>query len=370
MQSIRREQVLAARWFAQQLERPDATSDDCDLLDLGVQDTGPDGAPWALTIRGMSAAAMEGLTVAWTVRGAPHYYRRADLDDVAVAVSPYSSPDAAKRIFDANKKFKDAGVDTLVALRELATTMRAIVTDTMVKGEMSSRLTTELPEHHLRDCKPCGAVHPHEQTFRLAALQAGLELVPNTSPPVLHRVKGLRPNEFRRPDADASPQFDLIRNYLRFYGPSTAQEVAAFLDAPVKEVKAHWPDDVLDVDVEGQGKSALIEAIDVLTDPPQPTAVRLAGPYDALLQGRDREMLVPEVDRRKTVWPVLGRPGVIFAAAEPVGTWRPAKAGKKLRIKVEPWVRHTTKVQKAIAVEAERLARFRGVELAGIDTVE
>ena len=32
MQSIRREQVLAARWFAQQLECPDATGDDCDLL--------------------------------------------------------------------------------------------------------------------------------------------------------------------------------------------------------------------------------------------------------------------------------------------------------------------------------------------------
>jgi hypothetical protein len=370
MQSVRREQVLAARWFAQQLERPDGTGDDCDLLDFGGPDTGPDGAPWALTIRGMSAAAMVGLTVAWTVRGAPHYCRRADLGDVAVAVSPYSTLDAAKRIFDANKKFKDAGVDTPVALRELAATMRAIVADTMVKGEMSSRLTAELPEYHLRDCKPCGAVHPHEQTFRLAALQAGLELVPNTSPAVLHRVTGLCPNEFRRPGADASPRFDLVRNYLRFYGPSTAQEVAAFLDAPVKEVKVHWPDDVLDVDVEGQCKSALIDTIDLLADPPQPTTVRLAGPYDALLQGRDREMLVPEVARRKAVWPVLGRPGVIFAAAEPMGTWRPAKAGRKLRIKVEPWARHTTRVQKAIVAEAERLARFRGVELAGIDNVE
>lgn len=45
MQSVRREQVLAARWFAQQLERPDGTGDDCDLLDFGVPDTGPDGAP-------------------------------------------------------------------------------------------------------------------------------------------------------------------------------------------------------------------------------------------------------------------------------------------------------------------------------------
>lgn len=32
--------------------------------------------------------------------------------------------------------------------------------------------------------------------------------------------------------------------------------------------------------------------------------------------------------------------------------------------------RLTTRVQKAIAAEAERLAQFRGLELAGIDNVE
>jgi hypothetical protein len=47
MQSVTREQVLAARWFAQQLERDSSDGVDCDLFDFGVQDTGPDGAPWA-----------------------------------------------------------------------------------------------------------------------------------------------------------------------------------------------------------------------------------------------------------------------------------------------------------------------------------
>jgi hypothetical protein len=251
-------------------------------------------------------------------------------------------------------------------LSELAATMRAIVTTSMVKGEMSQRLTKELPEHHLRYCKPCDAIHPHEQAFRIAAIQAGLELTPGTSPPLVRRIKGMRPNGFRRPGSDTAPRFNIIRNYLRFYGPATAKEVASFVDAPVKDIGAHWPEDVVDVDVDGLTKSALADTLDVLSDPPQPTAVRLAGPFDPLLQGRDRELLVPDAGRRKTVWRALGRPGVVFVAAEPIGTWRSAKAGNKLRVTLDLWTQPTQKQKDAIVDETQRLADFRGIDLLDV----
>ena len=63
-----------------------------------------------------------------------------------------------------------------------AARMREIVTGPMVKGEMSTRLTAVLDEPYLRDCVPCGATHVHEQSFRLAALRAGLEPEPGSSP--------------------------------------------------------------------------------------------------------------------------------------------------------------------------------------------
>ena len=91
--------VLRFRVRAQELQRDDGGSDEA-VLDLGVQDTGPDGAAWALAVRGASVP-VEDLALAWTLRGAPHFYRRAEIAAVAAATAPWSDTDAAKRIFDA-----------------------------------------------------------------------------------------------------------------------------------------------------------------------------------------------------------------------------------------------------------------------------
>lgn len=102
--ALTRAQVLAHRVRTQQLDR-DAGAPSTTVLDIGVQDTGPDGARWALAIRGVDVAALpdDELVTAWTLRGAPHLYRRADLPAVAAAVQPFSDADAGKRIFDAAK---------------------------------------------------------------------------------------------------------------------------------------------------------------------------------------------------------------------------------------------------------------------------
>lgn len=362
MQTFTREQLLAARWHVQQLDGGPATN--CDLLDFGIQDTGPDSAPWALAIRGMTD--VDDLTVAWTVRSAPHYYRRSDLAQIAVATCPYSAGDAAKRILQANKPFKDAGVETLEALTDLAETMRTIVSKPTVKGDMSGALTRTLPDHYSHYCKPCDATHVYELPFRVAALQAGLELQPGTRPPVVQRINGLQPNNFRHLGTEAAPRFDLIRNYLRFYGPATPKHVAGFLEAPVKDVKAQWPTDTEAVEVAGEERSALTDSTDGLTDPPTPTGIRLVGPYDPLLQARDRELLVPDAGKRKIMWPSIGRPGVVFDAGEPIGTWRPARSGKKLNVTLDLWTSATKKTRDGIAEQAARLAEFRGVDAVGV----
>lgn len=360
--SITRKQVLYLRTHAQQLSRESGQPADTAVLDSGVQDTGPDGGLWALAIRGVDVSTMAGdeLVTAWTIRGAPHLYRRADLPEVATAVRPFSEADAGKRIYDAAKPLREAGIENLAALDAIATAMRSIVTEPMVKGEVSTRLTPLMDEPYRRFCRPCNAVHLYEMPFRLAALRAGLELQAGTSPPVLQPIPDFAPA------AEAPDRFDVVRGYLRLLGPATPKQVAEYLDAPVKDVKARWPDDALEVSVGGEPRWVLAEDEDALdADPPEVT--RLLGPYDLFLQARDRQLLVAELARAKELWPVLGRPGAVLVRGEIAGTWRPRKAGKKLRVLVDPWVEPSDDVRKTITDQAERLASFRKVPLSGVD---
>ena len=349
---------------AQQLDRGRGSLDRTSVLDIGVQDTGPDGAGWALAMRGVDATAVSDkeLILLWTVRGAPHLYRRADAGKVAAAVEPFSDADAGKRIFDASKPLKAAGIDNLTALDEVAAHMRAIVTRPMVKGDVSSRLTSVMPEPYLRFCRPCNATHLYEMPFRLAAVRAGLELRLNTSPPILQRTSGFKKA------AVPGDRFDLIRTYLRLLGPATPRHVADYLDAPLKEVKARWPDDVTEVMV-GREARSLLAGDEKALESAGAEATRLLGPFDLFLQARDRTTLVPDAARAKQVWPVLGRPGAVLVDGELVGIWRPRQSGNKLTVTVQPWHRLPGATRDAVTGQAERLAAHRSVSLAGVDFV-
>ncbi|WP_100499758.1 winged helix DNA-binding domain-containing protein [Geodermatophilus chilensis] len=358
-ETLTRRQVLDLRVHAQQLGRPSGVPADTVVLDLGVQDTGPDGGLWALALRGVDPAALHGdeLTTVWTLRGAPHLYRRADLPGVAAATAPFSDADAGKRIYDASKPLQAAGIGNLEALDAVAEVMRSVVTAPMVKGEMSGRLTELMPEPYLRFCRPCDATHVHEMPFRLAALRAGLELEPGTSPPVLRPVPGLTPAE------SVPPHLDVVRGYLRLLGPATPKLVAGYLDAPVKDVQARWPDDAVEVTVDGERRWLLAEDADRLGDVPTTTGVFLLGPFDPFLQARDRPLLVDDPARAKALWPVLGRPGAVLADGEVAGTWRPRKAGSSMTVAVQLW---TPVPREAVTAAAERLAAFRGVVLKDV----
>lgn len=350
-----REQVLAFRVRAQQLDRT-GRYDDAAILDLGVQDTGTGGASWALANRGCVATDT---FLAWTLRGAPHLYRRAEAAQVAAAVAPWSDADAAKRIFDAAKPLKAAGIPIRDALGVVAATMRDIVTTPTPKGEMSAELTRRLDPPYLRRCVPCDATHTYEQPFRLAALQAGLELEPGTSPPVLRRLP-----RWKGPAKVVPEHLDVVRGVLRFLGPATPVLVAGYVDSPVKEVAAHWPTDTVTVDLDGEERQILEADLALLRSSREVVGVRLLGPFDLFLQSRDRELIVPDAAARKDLWRTLGRPGAVLVDGEVVGSWRPKATGKSLTVQVTIW--SGAPVPDGLEEQAQTLATHRGLALAGV----
>ncbi len=367
MATLTRRDVLSFRVRAQQLDRERGALDDTAVLNLGVQDTGPDGARWALAIRGLdsSAIADEDLAMLWTLRGAPHVYRRSDVSSIAAAVEPMSDADAGRRIYDAAKPLKAAGIGNLEALDTIASAMRSAVARPTVRGEVSTRVSAELGGPYVRFCRPCNATHLYEMPFRLAAFRGGLELQPGTSPPVLQRITSHR--AARKP----RPEHDVIRAYVHLLGPATPKQVSGYVEAPVKEITERWPSDAVEVVVDGETRWVLEDDHDLLSAgrTAATTTTRLLGPFDLFLQARDRHLLIGDKAHAKALWPVLGRPGAVLESGEIIGTWRPRSSGKSLTIAVELWGTASAARRKTVSAEAERLAAHRGVSLKAVEVL-
>jgi hypothetical protein len=88
-------------------------------------------------------------------------------------------------------------------------------------------------------------------------------------------------------------------------------------------------------------------------------AARLLPSGDAyyLLQGVDRELLVPDARRRGELWTSRVWPGAVLVAGEIAGTWRRAQAN----LTITPWLRLAREKREAVEAEAQTLP-LPGVE--------
>jgi hypothetical protein len=76
-----------------------------------------------------------------------------------------------------------------------------------------------------------------------------------------------------------------------------------------------------------------------------------------LLQGADRELLVPNERERRSLWTSRVWPGALLVEGETVGTWRRAQHV----LTIQPWHRLSRAQRNAVEAEAELLP------LPGID---
>jgi hypothetical protein len=143
------------------------------------------------------------------------------------------------------------------------------------------------------------------------------------------------------PEADpGEARRELARRYLHIFGPSTAESFAEWAGVGVTRGISTF---------EGLRRALtpvqtpLGDAWILARDEPEfranpgPTApARLIPSGDTyfLLQRNDRELLVPNLDRRRALWPSRVWPGAILVEGEIVGTWRRAKD----TVTVQPWL--------------------------------
>jgi hypothetical protein len=333
------------------------------VLDIGFQDTPAGSAAVALAARLPEAPSNEALigddslAFAWTIRGAPHLHRRADITKLASALWPLGEEDARARLASFGSDIKKAGRSALEAQTEAAKAMRAAVKRPMTKGETSGAATKLAPDYVSLWCRSCKSTHIHEQLFKLSALPAGLELTTNRSPLMLALIDG-RPGI----PTEAKGTESVIRAYLTFLGPATDSEVASFLGTNRSLIERAWPDDLSEVSVEGKPAWLPRARLASLKKARPESMVRLLPPFDPFLQARDRGLLLADKAQQKSLWRgLLGAPGAVFMDGEITGVWRAKMAGKRRLVVTVDALRSSAKqARRALEREAEIVAGARG----------
>jgi hypothetical protein len=152
-------------------------------------------------------------------------------------------------------------------------------------------------------------------------------------------------------------RLELARRYLRVFGPTTSEAFAGWAGIAPRQGRAAF--DGLRrslTPVRTPVGDARILTRDEPTFRAAPASVapaRLLPSGDAyfLLQGVDRELLVPDADRRRALWTPRVWPGGLLVEGELVGTWRRAKE----TVTIETWRRLSRAARDAVEAEVESL---------------
>lgn len=164
---------------------------------------------------------------------------------------------------------------------------------------------------------------------------------------------------------------EVLRRYLRAYGPATYQDFAAWfaLRPPLARplVESLRPE-LVEVDVEGR-RAWVLGSDARIPRQPAGESLRLLPQYDCYIIGvRQREQIIPEVARRRLIDHAKGRlegpVGVSWMVIDGVaaGLWERAQRGGRIEIRVEAFRRLTREQRAVLEAEAERIGRFFGAE--------
>jgi hypothetical protein len=244
----------------------------------------------------------------------------------------------------------------VVAARDLAVFSLGTLPDD-VKGrrraeDLAARLNSVLRGARMSYWEAGRALGVHPNSLRYAA----------PTGTVLIRWEGARrPTVWTVPQPAVDPRdarLELARRYLHIYGPTTPEAFARWAGVrPPHGVAAFQALGRSLTPVRTPVGDAWILSRDEPTLRAAPGAVapaRLLPSGDAyllLLQGADRELLVPDPDRRRALWTPRVWPGGLLVDGEVVGTWRRADAA----MTIQPWRPLSRGERDAVAAEAASL---------------
>lgn len=369
---VTKEQVLAFRFDRLGLSRR-ASDVRASVGPVGLPDFPPGAALAALAPR-LAEPSPDALDTAYerrdvvrarAMRGAPVVVRAEDYD---VFVSGMLPPDEKSlRVFlgPAMTSVKAAGMPAIAAL-ELVTAeaSRALGKRQLDRDALHAALRKRLPKGLLPYCRACDSHHVHPSMLYAAALRGRFVIFPRDDGPyvVARADSWLPPRKTKTRDAPA----ELVRRFLRAYGPATESSLAAWAGIGGGQPQAMWKlveDELAPVQLGSTTRWILAEDREHLTAASSAGVVRIVAPGDPVLQMRDRELLVPE-KLAQVVWKNLAPTGVLLVGTQATGLVRAKKKKDALAVEIELVKKLDAKSRTAAESEAARLAAVRGAKLA------
>ncbi|MEV0340801.1 crosslink repair DNA glycosylase YcaQ family protein [Nocardia sp. NPDC050713] len=310
--AVGRAQWLGYRWRGHGLNGRTNGGFLDDLLLLGFQDGRFGGAAYSLRQRtdriGSTSLARaidpSGPLVSWwTLRGAPHAHRVAQLDVLRDALAP--------RVSD------EGGAAHAEAVAEIAAALRAVVTGPTPKSAASTAVTARVSPALTRWCDRCRATHVPDGLFRAAGCHAQIVLGPE-----VNRATMLYPTPDHPAVGVQQPRLALLRAFFRVNGPTTRPLFRDWLGVGVDEAWREVAGTLVRVQVDDRRYEMPESLVDAVLGAVAPEGVVLVPPGDPYLRQADRALLVPDSARRREVWRALSAPGAVLVDGEVVGVWR------------------------------------------------
>lgn len=351
----------------------------------GVQDSPPGSALLSLhaRVQGVSPAGVETaigedktLLRTWCMRGSPHLIPTSEASVFTTGVLPVEEQGERHLIGGVGWALDRLGMSLTEAVqlieagvREVLPGRRLAITD--LGEEVARQVTPALPAHlRIRweeegpyaQGQPLGEAVVHF-CLRILALRQVVCFAPRTG----NKAPFVLMEEWL--DTPAPPldpgqaRAELLRRYLRSYGPSTRAHFAAWLGVRVRDVGPWWEELAGElVPVDDNGAAWLLEEDAAkLGEVAAATGIRLLPPGDPYTQLRDRWSILDERLHRE-VWRSAGSPGTVLLDGEIVGTWRHRSTRGRMYLHLNIWTpEELSGVQReALDTEAQLIASLRG----------
>lgn len=369
---VSREQIIAYRLSRQSLlkRRPVTALSEVAAL-VPIRNTPPGAALLSLANRlsGVRAGVLQKALVTdkqlvevYSLRQAPHVVPAADLPYFTLGLAVGSDDTIMEQLHILSSKLVSMQIQPRKVLIDGMMAVRRILDGrALTRGELSAELTKVFPQYSAY-CDRCQSVHINEALFRLIGSTGVYCFLPRTSKVAkfartdqwLHR-----PLDVIKPQA-ARPE--LLRRFLRSFGPATPQQFASWAGLALRDVAASFAeleDELAELYI---GQERLFIRYDDkphVLSPPDPSGVRLLGPFDPYLLSRDRDMVLSDPAHQKIVWPSVQVPGAVLFDGEIVGVWHALAAAPYLNVTITQFTSLRKVDQSRIREEANRLAKLK-----------